>query len=85
MFAKTAVVLAAALAAAVLPSPAGAQGTPRIGGVLKVASIGEPPTLEDVGSVKLGDYFTLDVARRDLRVEFRTGPRLYSGNTWLPR
>ena len=27
---------------------------------------------EDVGSVKLGDYFTLDVARRELRGDFRT-------------
>jgi peptide/nickel transport system substrate-binding protein len=40
---------------------------------------------EDVGSVKLGDYFTLDVARRDLRGEFRTAPRLYFWNSWLAR
>ena len=40
---------------------------------------------EDVGSVKLGDYFTLDVARRDLRGEFRTAPRLYFWNSWLAK
>jgi peptide/nickel transport system substrate-binding protein len=40
---------------------------------------------EDVGRVKLGDYFTLDVARRDLRGEFRTAPRLYFWNSWLAK
>ena len=40
---------------------------------------------EDVGSVKLGDYFTLDAARRELRGEFRTAPRLYFWNTWLAK
>ncbi len=40
---------------------------------------------EDVGSVKLGDYFTLDVARRDLRGPFRTAPRMYFWNSWLAR
>jgi len=40
---------------------------------------------EDVGSVKLGDYFTLDVARRDLRGDFRTAPRLYFWNSWLAK
>jgi hypothetical protein len=40
---------------------------------------------EDVGHVKLGDYFTLDAARRDLRGEFRTAPRLYFWNSWLAR
>jgi peptide/nickel transport system substrate-binding protein len=40
---------------------------------------------EDVGQVKLGDYNTLDVARRDLRGEFRTAPRLYFWNSWLAR
>ena len=40
---------------------------------------------EEVGSVKLGDYFTLDVARRDLRGEFRTAPRLYFWNSWLAK
>ena len=29
-----------------LVSPASAEDTPRMGGVLKVASIGEPPTLD---------------------------------------
>jgi len=38
---------------------------------------------EDVGQVKLGDYNTLDVARRDLRGDFRTAPRLYFWNSWL--
>ena len=76
-----------------------------MGGVLKVASIGEPPTLDipmstatlvyeimwhvneydEVGSIKIGDYFTLDVARRDLRGEFRTAPRLYFWNSWLAK
>jgi peptide/nickel transport system substrate-binding protein len=40
---------------------------------------------EDVGHVKLGDYFTLDAARRELRGEFRTAPRMYFWNTWLSR
>ena len=40
---------------------------------------------EEVGSVKLGDYFTLDVARRDLRGEFRTAPRLNFWNSWLAK
>jgi peptide/nickel transport system substrate-binding protein len=40
---------------------------------------------EDVGSVKLGDYFTLDVARKELRGEFRTAPRLYFWNSWLAK
>lgn len=40
---------------------------------------------EDVGQVKLGDYFTLDVARRDLRGEFRPAPRMYFWNSWLAR
>jgi len=40
---------------------------------------------EDVGQVKLGDYNTLDVARRELRGEFRTAPRLYFWNSWLAR
>jgi hypothetical protein len=37
------VVLAASL---LLVTPAAAQETPRMGGVLKVAAIGEPPTLD---------------------------------------
>ena len=40
---------------------------------------------EDVGQVKLGDYNALDAARRELRGEFRTAPRLYFWNTWLSR
>ena len=40
---------------------------------------------DDVGQVKLGDYNTLDVARRELRGEFRTAPRLYFWNSWLSR
>ena len=38
---------------------------------------------EDVGQIKLGDYNTLDVARRELRGEFRTAARLYFWNSWL--
>jgi hypothetical protein len=38
-----------------------------------------------VGSVKLGDYFTLDAARRELRGDFRPVPRLYFWNTWLAK
>ena len=74
-----------------------AEETPPTGGVLKVAIVGEPPSLdiplttatltyyEDVGTVKLGDYFTLDVARRELRGDFRTAPRMYFWNTWLAK
>ena len=40
---------------------------------------------EDVGQVKLGDYFTLDAARRELRGDFRTAPRLYFWNSWLAK
>ena len=40
---------------------------------------------DDVGHVKLGDYFTLDVARRELRGDFRTAPRMYFWNAWLAR
>ena len=40
---------------------------------------------DEVGSVKLGDYFTLDAARRELRGDFRTSPRLYFWNSWLAR
>ena len=40
---------------------------------------------EDVGQVKLGDYNTLDVARRELRGDFRTAARLYFWNSWLSR
>jgi peptide/nickel transport system substrate-binding protein len=40
---------------------------------------------EDVGQIKLGDDNTLDVARRELRGEFRTAPRLYFWNSWLAK
>jgi hypothetical protein len=40
---------------------------------------------EDVGTVKLGDYFTLDSARRELRGEFRRAGRMHFWNTWLTR
>jgi peptide/nickel transport system substrate-binding protein len=40
---------------------------------------------EDVGSVKVADYFTLDAARRELRGPFRTAPRMYFWNSWLAR
>ena len=40
---------------------------------------------DDVGQIKLGDYNTLDVARRDLRGDFRTAPRLYFWNSWLAK
>ena len=40
---------------------------------------------DDVGQVKLGDYNTLDVARREFRGDFRTAPRLYFWNSWLAR
>ena len=40
---------------------------------------------EDVGRVKLGDYFTLDVARKDLRGPFRTASRMYFWNSWLQK
>jgi hypothetical protein len=40
---------------------------------------------EDVGTVKLGDYFTLDPAWRELRGDFRKAPRMYFWNTWLAK
>jgi peptide/nickel transport system substrate-binding protein len=40
---------------------------------------------EDVGAVKLGDYFTLDMARRELRGDFRTAARMLFWNSWLAR
>ena len=39
---------------------------------------------EDVGRVKLGDYFLLDVVRKDLR-GFHSTPELYFWNAWLAR
>ncbi len=40
---------------------------------------------EDVGTVKIADYFTLDAARREVRGPFRTAPRMYFWNSWLAR
>jgi peptide/nickel transport system substrate-binding protein len=39
---------------------------------------------EDVGRVKFGDYFSLDVLRKEVR-GFRSGPELYFWNAWLVR
>jgi peptide/nickel transport system substrate-binding protein len=39
---------------------------------------------EDVGRIKLGDYFLLDVIRKDVR-GFRSTPELFFWNTWLAR
>jgi len=39
---------------------------------------------EDVGRIKFGDYFALDVIRRDLR-GFQSTGELYSWNGWLAR
>jgi hypothetical protein len=49
MVAKT-LVLAALLAALMTPLPAPAQATPRAGGVLKVAAMGEPPPTLDMST-----------------------------------
>ena len=38
---------------------------------------------EDVGYVKMGDGFSLDVVRRELRGELRIGPRYCFWNSWL--
>jgi phosphoribosylformylglycinamidine (FGAM) synthase PurS component len=40
---------------------------------------------EDVGRVKLGDYFSLDVGRKELRGDFRTSLVTYFFNAWLAR
>ena len=37
---------------------------------------------EDVGRIKFGDYFTLDVVRKELR-GFQSTPELYVWNAWL--
>src|SRR5262244_1490038 len=37
---------------------------------------------EDVGRIKLGDYFSLDVTRKEVR-GFKPGPFLYFWNTWI--
>jgi peptide/nickel transport system substrate-binding protein len=39
---------------------------------------------EDVGRIKFGDYFLLDVTRKDLR-GFQASPELFFWNTWLAR
>jgi len=39
---------------------------------------------EDVGRIKLGDYFSLDVLQRGVR-GFRTAPELYFWNVWLAK
>jgi peptide/nickel transport system substrate-binding protein len=40
---------------------------------------------EEVGHVKFGDAFGLDVARRELRGEFRGSPVLHFWNAWVER
>jgi len=40
---------------------------------------------EDVGRVKFGDYFSLDVNRKELRGDFRTSVVTYYWNAWLTR
>ena len=87
----------------VAPVPSAAQETARTGGVLKVAIVGEPPSLdiplttatltyelmwhvnESLFAYDKGFLFTLDVARRELRGDFRTAPRMYFWNTWLAK
>jgi peptide/nickel transport system substrate-binding protein len=39
---------------------------------------------EDVGRIKFGDYFTLDVTRKEVR-GFKPGPYLYFWNVWLAK
>ena len=39
---------------------------------------------DDVGRIKFGDYFLLDVTRKELR-GFRSTPELYFWNAWLSR
>jgi peptide/nickel transport system substrate-binding protein len=39
---------------------------------------------EDVGRIKLGDYFLLDVVRKEVR-GFRSTPELFFWNAWLAR
>jgi peptide/nickel transport system substrate-binding protein len=40
---------------------------------------------EEVGHVKFGDAFSLDVARKELRGDFRGSPALYFWNAWTER
>ena len=37
---------------------------------------------DDVGRIKFGDYFTLDVTRKEVR-GFKAGPFLYFWNAWI--
>ena len=39
---------------------------------------------EDVGRIKFGDYFQLDVTRKEVR-GFKPGPYLYFWNVWLAK
>lgn len=39
---------------------------------------------EDVGRIKLGDYFPLDIVRKEVR-GFQSGPFLYFWNAWLAK
>jgi len=39
---------------------------------------------EDVGRIKLGDYFTLDVTRKEVR-GFKPGPYTYFWNSWIAK
>jgi peptide/nickel transport system substrate-binding protein len=39
---------------------------------------------EDVGRIKLGDYFTLDVTRKEVR-GFKPGPYMYFWNSWIAK
>ena len=40
---------------------------------------------EDVGRIKFGDLFALDVARKELRGDFRSFPFFYFWNAWLEK
>jgi ABC-type transport system substrate-binding protein len=40
---------------------------------------------EDVGRIKLGDYFGLAVTRKELRGDFRSVPFFYFWNAWLEK
>jgi ABC-type transport system substrate-binding protein len=39
---------------------------------------------EDVGRIKFGDYFPLDVVRKEVR-GFQSSPELYLWNVWLEK
>ena len=40
---------------------------------------------EDVGQVKYGDLFSLNVVRKELRGDFRSGPFTFFWNAWLEK